>query len=107
MNCKETEKMIPLFLQDALEGKKLEEFVEHIEQCPECKEELSIQFLVAEGMERLEEGNNFNLQSALSEKLSNANSRIKVHRGLQHTLICLEVAVAVMILVAILIVFKL
>ena len=106
MNCKETEKMIPLFLQDALEGKKLEEFVEHIEQCPECKEELSIQFLVAEGMERLEEGNNFNLQSALSEKLSNANSRIKVHRGLQHTLICLKWH-AVMILVAILIVFKL
>ncbi len=107
MNCKETEKMIPLFLQDALEGKKLEQFVEHIEKCPECKEELSIQFLVAEGMERLEEGNNFNLQNALTKKLDSAHSRIKVHRGLQHTLICLETAVAVVILIAILIVFKL
>lgn len=107
MNCKETEKMIPLFLQDALEGKNLEQFVEHIGKCPECKEELSIQFLVAEGMERLEAGNNFNLQNALTEKLSVADSRIRIHRGLQHTLICLETAVAVAILIAILVIFRL
>lgn len=107
MNCKETEKMISLFLQDELEGKSLEQFVEHIEQCPECKEELSIQFLVTEGMERLEEGNNFNLQNALSDRLGDAKSCIKVHQGLQHTLICLETAVAVAILIAILIIFRL
>ncbi len=107
MNCKETEKMISLFLQDELEGKNLEQFVEHIEQCPECKEELSIQFLVSEGMERLEEGNNFNLQNALADRLENAKSHIRVHRGLQHTLICLETAVAVAILIAILIIFRL
>lgn len=107
MNCKETEKMISLFLQDELEGKSLEQFVEHIEQCPECKEELSIQFLVTEGMERLEEGNNFNLQNALSDRLGDAKSCIKVHKGLQHTLICLETAVAVAILIAILIIFRL
>lgn len=107
MNCKETEKMISLFLQDELEGKSLEQFVEHIEQCSECKEELSIQFLVSEGMERLEEGNNFNLQNALSDRLGDAKARIKVHKGLQHTLICLETAVAVAILIAILIIFRL
>ena len=54
MNCKEAEKIIPYFLQDDLDGRDLAEFVEHIDECHECMEELSIQFLVAEGMEQLE-----------------------------------------------------
>ena len=69
MNCKETEKSIPSFLKGELEGDRLAEFVEHIEQCPECKEELSIQFLVTEGMEKLEEGSSFNLQKALHDRM--------------------------------------
>ena len=82
MNCKEAEKKIPSFLQDDLDGSKLEEFVEHVENCSECKEELSIQFLVTEGLERLEEGNNFNLQEELLMKLEGAEHRINVHRML-------------------------
>ena len=54
MNCKEVEKKIFSFLQDDLDGRNLAEFVEHIDECPECMEELSIQFLVAEGMDQLE-----------------------------------------------------
>ena len=49
MTCKETEKMIPLFLKDELETEELREFMEHIESCEDCKEELTIQFLVTEG----------------------------------------------------------
>lgn len=106
MNCKSTEKRIPYFLQDELDGSKLEEFVEHIESCPECKEELSIQFLVAEGLERLEEGNNFNLHKELVMKLEDAQHRIGVHRMLWNILVCLEVAVAAAIAAALFIVFR-
>lgn len=100
MNCKEAEKIIPSFLQDELGGSKLEEFVEHVETCSECKEELSIQFLVAEGLERLEGGNNFNLQKELVMKLEDAEHRISVHKVLWYTLVCLEVAVAAAIIIA-------
>ena len=106
MNCKEEEKMIPLFLQDDLDCQELAQFIEHIEECPECMEELSIQFLVAEGLERLEEGDNFNLQHALMTKMGSAKHRIKVHRGLQYTLICLEIAVGVAVLIALIIIFR-
>lgn len=106
MNCKEAEKKIPYFLQDELDGRMLAEFVEHIENCPECKEELSIQFLVAEGMERLEEGNNFNLQEALFIKMQNAWHRVKINRTLRYTLICLETAVATAIIISLCIVFR-
>lgn len=106
MECKEEEKMIPAFLQDELYGKELEDFIEHIEGCPECKEELSIQFLVSEGLERLEAGNNFNLQKALENKLGNAWHQVKIRRGLISTLLCLEVAVAVEILIVLIIIFR-
>ena len=106
MDCKETEKKIPSFLQDELDGSKLEEFVEYIESCPECMEELSIQFLVAEGLERLEGGSNFNLQKELLMKLQGAGHRISVHRMLWYTLLCLEAAVAASIIIALCIVFR-
>ncbi|MCM1038683.1 MAG: zf-HC2 domain-containing protein [Roseburia sp.] len=106
MDCKEEEKMIPAFLQDDLYGRELEEFIEHIETCPECREELSIQFLVSEGLERLEAGNNFNLQKALENKLNNAWHQVKIRRGLLHTLLCLEVAAAVEILIVLIIIFR-
>lgn len=107
MNCKETEKKIPSFLQDELDGAKLEEFIEHVENCPECKEELSIQFLVTEGLERLEGGNNFNLQEELLMKLEGAEHRINVHRMLWYILACLETAVVAAIIIALCVVFRL
>lgn len=103
MDCKEAEKLVPAFLQDDLDSKTLEQFIKHLEGCPDCTEELTIQFLVSEGLEQLEAGNNFNLQHALYEKLGNAKYETKVHKGLQYTLFGLEAAVAVAILAAIMI----
>lgn len=104
MNCKEAEKKIPPFLDDELDGRGLAEFVEHIEDCPECMEELSIQFLVAEGLEQLEQGNNFNLQKALTWKLEDADDRIRINRALRRILLVLEAAVVVVIIAALVIV---
>ena len=46
MNCKEFEKNIPDFISGKLDFLTLQEFGEHMEKCPGCKEELVIQFLV-------------------------------------------------------------
>ncbi len=107
MDCKEAEKNIPSFLLDELEGRELAEFVEHIEGCFDCREELTIQFLVAEGMERLEAGDNFNLQKALMTKMDGARHRIRVNRTLRNALTYLEITVAVAIVVSICIVLGL
>lgn len=107
MECKEVEKRIPSFLQEELGGSSLEEFIEHIENCAECEEELTIQLLVTEGLEHLEEGNNFNLQDELLLKLEGAEHRIRVHRTLLYILFCLEAAVAAAIIIALCVVFRL
>ena len=106
MDCKDEEKMIPVFLQDELDIKVLNQFIEHIDECPECMDVLCFVFVGADGLERLEAGNNFNLQKALTTRLSDARYQIKIRHVLLYTLICLEAAVAAEILIALIIVFK-
>ena len=72
MNCKEVEKMIPAFLVKQLKCRDLNQFLLHIEDCPECMEELTIQYLVMIGTSLIEEGKSFNLRRALNELLLEA-----------------------------------
>lgn len=105
MTCSEAEKMIPVFLDDSLDNKNLGEFIEHMNSCPDCKEELTIQFLIKVGMKRLEDGDTFNLQGELDGMLSNARHRMKVRHSLQVLADFLQLLVvfAIMIIIFLLI----
>lgn len=77
MNCKETEKLIPSFLVKQLNNRDLELFLLHVEECPECMEELTIQYLVMIGSSLIEEGKSFDLREALNKLMMDANRQIK------------------------------
>ena len=98
MNCKEVEKMIPLFLEDELDTEDLHEFLEHMKRCNECNEELSIQFLVSEGMARLETGNVFDLQNELKLQMDDAEHTLKFRESMQWLLYALEGLVVVLLI---------
>ncbi len=100
MDCKEFEKLIPGFIEDKLDYSAMKRFSEHMKQCENCKEELIIQFLVTEGVQRLEDGRAFDLQKELEQRLNEANRKIKVHGNMIKLGIAIEVA-AVCILVGI------
>lgn len=70
MDCKEFLRLTPEFVDDRLMGKPAYKFLEHMENCEECREELHIQYLVSEGMSRLESGAGFNLDEELELKVS-------------------------------------
>lgn len=72
MNCKDIEKMIPLFLLKQLDCRKLDQFLTHVEECQDCMEELTIQYLVMIGSSLIEEEKSFNLRKELNELLSDA-----------------------------------
>lgn len=76
MDCKECERLIPDFIEGNLEYFSLKHFCDHIKSCQECKEELTIQFLVTEGMARLEDGDAFDLNRELDKRLEEAKRRI-------------------------------
>lgn len=72
MDCLEIEKKIPLFLENKMNGKEIRDFVEHVECCKECREELSIHFLASEGIDIIVEGESFDLDKELDRRLYGA-----------------------------------
>ena len=90
MTCKEFEKMIPDFLNRKLDFLTLKKFNEHMESCEECREELTIQFLVTEGMQRLEEGNAFDMQAELEDRLEEARNHTRFHSAFLYVGAALE-----------------
>lgn len=80
MDCQEFEKKIPAFISDELNFKELKCFLEHVEHCPDCKEELTIQVLISEGMAHLEEGGAFDLQEEIEKYIAHAKHRIRNHK---------------------------
>lgn len=79
MNCKEFEKRIPDFIEERMDFLTLEEFGEHMESCAECREELVISFLVSEGMQRLENGEAFDLNGELDKRVAAAQKKVHFH----------------------------
>ena len=85
MNCKRFEGLIPDFVDKKLDYATTKLFLEHMNCCTQCKEVLNIQFLVNEGLVRLEEGEAFDLQKEMHELLGTARKKIRTHeRFLKH-----------------------
>ena len=107
MTCKEAEKLIHVFLEDDLDTYDLREFMEHIEECGECKEELSIQFLVKEGLSRLEAGSVFDLKNELEYRIGMEEHALKMRESLMWLSYLLDglVVIAAIVLVALVMAF--
>lgn len=55
MTCVEAEKMVIRYIRDELTPTELEDFLNHIETCPNCREELEIHYMVDVGLKKLDE----------------------------------------------------
>ena len=105
MDCKEVQKSIAAFLNEELSGKEAEQFLNHIEQCEECKEELSIQYLVREGTARLEGGGNFDLSKDLDVLIENSYLTIKKKRRAAFVVYSLEFIAMIAVIFILVLVF--
>lgn len=84
MNCREAQRMVMPYIQDELTDQELEEFLEHIETCPDCQEELEIYFTVALGLRQLDEGTgSFNMKQELEEALEDSRRRVQFVRSVK------------------------
>jgi hypothetical protein len=93
--------MIPLFLEDNLDNQEMQEFLIHVNSCEDCREELTIQFLISVGLKRLEDGNTFNLAGELEQKLRDAGHKMKVRSSLQWSALVLQVLVVIALIILI------
>lgn len=93
MTCRECEKQIPDFIGRKMDYLKMKRFTGHVETCGSCHEELVTQFLVQEGMARLEDGDVFDLQNELQERMEEAHGWIRLNEGILHLGTMFEVLV--------------
>ncbi len=92
MDCTAAERRISSFLSGDLDERDTEEFVGHIEQCEACMEELAIQYLISEGMHRLEDGGAFDLNKELNDMLVWTKRRVHHKKIFDRVMFCAEIA---------------
>ena len=98
--------MITAFLSGELENRELKQFLVHIETCPECMEELTIQYLVMTGASLLEEGKSFDLGKELERLKEAAHSRVRRRNILTLLSYLLEIsAILAVIIILVMVVF--
>ena len=106
MDCKEFNSLIQDFLHDRLDEDKLTEFFIHIEECESCGDELRIQYLIYEGLERLESGDTFDVDKDLSDLMNLQRKRLKTREGIKLAAIGSEIiTTAAFIIVLFLVLF--
>ncbi|MCD8067979.1 MAG: zf-HC2 domain-containing protein [Lachnospiraceae bacterium] len=69
MECKEVESLLSKFIDGECTREQSREIREHILGCPDCREELTIQFLVQEGVSRLDRDEDFSLDEEIGRLL--------------------------------------
>ncbi len=81
MTCKETERLVMPYIKDELTDEELGQFLEHMESCPDCREELEIYFTVNVGITQLDsEVGNYNIKGALEAAIEQSKQRLQVIR---------------------------
>ena len=91
MDCKEFNSFIYDFMNDRLSEMKLSEFLTHIDGCENCRDELRIQYLIYEGLERLEAGDTFDVDKDLADLMKLQKKRLSVRVGIKMTAIASEI----------------
>lgn len=81
LTCKEAERMVMPYIDNQLNENELEAFVQHVEMCPSCKEELEIYYTVFLGLRQLENGTGmYDVAGALEESLETSAFMIRATR---------------------------
>lgn len=84
MTCKEAESLVMPYIRSELTDEELQEFLEHIEHCPECREELEIYFTVDVGIKQLDsETGNYNIKGALEAAIEQSRQRLLAVKGVK------------------------
>ena len=56
MNCQEVQSNIMNYINHHLNHEQTKAFIEHIRTCPDCRDELEINYIVMIGLQQLDEG---------------------------------------------------
>ena len=78
MTCMKAQSLITAFINDELDIDELEMFIDHIQSCEECREELEVYYALLTAMKQLDEDKNLSddFNHELKEKIERSQERI-------------------------------
>ncbi len=81
MKCLEVQSLIKPYIEKGLADEKLEPFIQHIQSCKDCREELELYMMIYNSLNKDPDAlKNLDFQSELSERLRVSTQRIKLVR---------------------------
>lgn len=78
MTCMKAQSLITPFINDKLDIKDMEEFLNHIKTCKECREELEVYYISLTAMKQLDEDKQLSddFNQDLANKLESAHEKV-------------------------------
>ena len=78
MNCLTAQSLISKYVNDELSNLELEAFLNHVEDCVDCMEELRIYYILSKGMQQLDDDKviNYNFHQQFEDSLDEARHKI-------------------------------
>ena len=98
MNCQTAESMVNRYIEHDLSVEELEGFLNHVENCPSCYDELETYFIVHAAMRPLDDESgeaSLNLQELLEEDIRSSKRyivKVKFRRALSGLSFCALIA---------------
>lgn len=86
MDCRTAESMVNRYIDHTLKVDELEEFLDHVESCPSCYDELETYFIVYEVTQQLDdqaENTVLDFKTLLAQDIRKSRRYIHKKRGMQ------------------------
>ncbi len=90
IDCKSVEQLIPQYLEGNLSPEEVRRMLLHIRNCRDCRDELEINFLLREGIRRVESGETLDLQQELGRKLKHSEKNIALLERIRSGILIIE-----------------
>lgn len=98
MNCVEAQGMVGSFIEHKMDMRTKEAFLDHVDSCSDCMEELEIHFIFYTGMKQLDQEKTFSddFHQELMERLEKEKEKIRRHHFFSELKRYIMVAAAVL-----------
>ena len=99
MNCLEAQGLVMKYINNELSGPQLENFLKHIDRCPDCREDLEIYYILTTGMNQLDNDyvDTYNFYEAFEKQLDRSRKNLDISsRGYLFKIIIFDIIILLM-----------
>ena len=102
MTCKEATQYIMPYINDEMTDKEVQRFLDHVEHCDDCYEELEVYYTLYAGLAQLDsDGNDFDMRNLLEKAIDVSKGRVRAHKQFNSFYILSQIVAVISLLVLI------